>query len=105
MVQTPIGAKSNPWIVYMKECRAHYNEMKSANDLTNKVPFQKSDPVEARKAAVVGPKAKRNETKEETNVTNESNETKLPNKKRAKANAKDSTLEAFLPRIAMAYGV
>ena len=102
MVQTPIGAKSNPWIVYMKECRAHYNEMKSANDLTNKVPFQKSDPVEARKAAVVGPKAKRNETKEETNVTNEP---KMANKKRAKASAADATLEAFSPRFAMARGV
>ena len=28
MVQTPLGAKSNPWIVYMKACRAHYNSVK-----------------------------------------------------------------------------
>ncbi len=25
MVQTPLGAKSNPWIAYMKECRLNYN--------------------------------------------------------------------------------
>ncbi len=25
MVQTPLGAKSNPWITYMKECRLNYN--------------------------------------------------------------------------------
>ena len=28
MVQTPLGAKSNPWIVYMKACMAHYNSVK-----------------------------------------------------------------------------
>ena len=86
----------------MKECRAHYNEMKSANDLTNKVPFQKSDPVEARKAMVVGPKAKRNETKEETNGTNGA---KVANKKRGKANVAEGTLGDFLPRIATGRGV
>ncbi len=56
MVQTPVGAKSNPWIVYMKECRAHYNEKKSESNLT-------SGAVEARKAMAAGPKAKRNQTK------------------------------------------
>ena len=25
MVQTPLGAKSNPWIAYMKQCRLNYN--------------------------------------------------------------------------------
>ena len=83
MVQTPIGAKSNPWIVYMKECRAEYNDMTSANDLKTKIPHPSSvfgDPVEARKATVVGPKAKRNER---TNGTNGANGPKAANKKEA----------------------
>jgi hypothetical protein len=87
MVQTPVGAKSNPWIVYMKECRAIYNEKKSESNLTRAA-------VGAREAMPVGPKAKRNETKEETNGTNE---TKVANKKRTPTRAVGSTLAAFLP--------
>ncbi len=30
MVQTCLGAKSNPWIVYMKACRAHYNSVRES---------------------------------------------------------------------------
>ena len=29
MVQTSLGAKSNPWIAYMKQCRLNYNSVKS----------------------------------------------------------------------------
>mgnify|MGYP000438396257 CR=1 FL=1 len=29
MVQTPLGAKSNPWIAYMKECRLNYNAVQN----------------------------------------------------------------------------
>ena len=29
MVQTPLGAKSNPWITYMKECRLNYNAVQN----------------------------------------------------------------------------
>ena len=71
MAQTPLGAKSNPWIVYMKECRAHYNEMQLGNNLTSKTPSQKSGPVEARKVMVVGPKAKRNKRRNERNERSE----------------------------------
>ena len=31
MVQTSTGAKSNPWITYMKECRVNYNASKVAS--------------------------------------------------------------------------
>ncbi len=29
MVQTPLGAKSNPWVAYMKQCRLNYNSVNS----------------------------------------------------------------------------
>jgi hypothetical protein len=35
MVQTSTGAKSNPWIAYMKECRVNYNVAKATSVLEN----------------------------------------------------------------------
>jgi hypothetical protein len=38
MVQTSTGAKSNPWITYMKECRTNYNVAKATSVLENVEP-------------------------------------------------------------------
>ncbi len=38
MVQTSTGAKSNPWISYMKECRVNYNLAKVSNVLQSGEP-------------------------------------------------------------------
>ena len=38
MVQTPLGAKSNPWIAYMKECRINYNCAKASAPIENNEP-------------------------------------------------------------------
>ena len=38
MVQTSTGAKSNPWITYMKECRVTYNAAKVSSVLESAEP-------------------------------------------------------------------
>jgi hypothetical protein len=38
MVQTSNGAKSNPWISYMKECRINYNLAKVSSVLESVEP-------------------------------------------------------------------
>ena len=38
MVQTSTGAKSNPWITYMKECRVNYNSAKVSSVLESVEP-------------------------------------------------------------------
>jgi hypothetical protein len=38
MVQTSTGAKSNPWITYMKECRVNYNAAKVSSVLESVEP-------------------------------------------------------------------
>jgi len=38
MVQTPLGAKSNPWIAYMKECRNTYNAAKASAPIESNEP-------------------------------------------------------------------
>ena len=38
MVQTSTGAKSNPWITYMKECRVNYNLAKISSVLESVEP-------------------------------------------------------------------
>ena len=38
MVQTSTGAKSNPWITYMKECRVKYNLAKVSSVLESVEP-------------------------------------------------------------------
>ncbi len=38
MVQTSTGAKSNPWIAYVKECRVTYNVAKATSVLESVEP-------------------------------------------------------------------
>ena len=38
MVQTPLGAKCNPWIAYMKECRINYNAAKASAPIESNEP-------------------------------------------------------------------
>ena len=45
MVQTKIGANSNPWVVYMKACAAAYKAERAAQQgATDKAPLVKSRP-------------------------------------------------------------
>ncbi len=44
MVQTSTGAKSNPWITYMKACRENYNTAKSTGaPVSPEPPFVKAE--------------------------------------------------------------
>ncbi len=96
MVQTALGANSNPWIVYMKECKLRYNAMKlDAEEARSKGSL----PEEIRPATV---KTKRTKRGEEGQGDEEGS--RVANKKRPRttaggggANGGGRTLEAFLP--------
>ena len=55
MVQTPVGANSNPWIAYMRDCRAKYHEM---NSLEPKKPTAVKTTVVRKTVLKSGPRAK-----------------------------------------------
>jgi hypothetical protein len=92
MVQTPLGAKSNPWIAYMKQCREHYNVTKSAggeplvpNEMVPKDAMQLACEENTKKDEIKKPARRRSKAA--------GNETKKDD-----GSSGDATIESFLPR-------
>ncbi len=91
MVQTALGANSNPWIVYMKECKLRYNAMKlDAEGAHSNEPL----PKEIRPATVKTKRTKRGEG----TARGDEDRPKVTNKKGPRTGG---TLEAFLPEQAL----